>query len=660
MSAVPAWKRALLEKKKQQEQLEEQKKLQEKEAYIKSLPPWKRAIVIRDMEKAKTAGGSPAASSAESDSGNAPTPAQQDKWKAALSQANRLSSTSEKSETPAKTSAPWSGERKKTAINQVNASTRETGKPPWARKDSPNSPATPRTSATPVSTTDTPSPRTVSKESRGSIQSLASQFRKESSTSPPPVSPTVTTPLQKVKRETVAQKVEKTTPQETVVKKVPTQTQKETSPPLPANDVKKETNSTTPLVDDSDLVGLPSWKRALIIKKRMNKAGLTAPPPQQTEPANKPPTSSGRDETDFGKPPSPKPTSPAAKTAKKSGPVVVNRNEGDSSVGSNKLLEKEGVTLHPPIFNEVDQWANVATDDPKFTKLPQWKQAMILRRRKDIAKRSGQETSPPESPNISTMSKKRKGSSSDNEDKKTGRKSPTKTSGKMEGKKATSKAKSTGEKKASTKSSTKSKAIAEDESSSKSAKSSKTSSSTSKSKTSTTSGKHGGGSGLKPVRAAPTKPPEKKKKEVQEEKEEKKEEEKEEAMFTWNFSKHSVETGDAMSNSSDSELEDVQITSIDDELTDEDDSGIGGSGGTVLVSYKVIDDSVDEKKDKEKENKSTSPSRERSMSNSSSDPTMQKTLTRSESKPILIDPAKKSQRVSRVHNYCMYTHTDTP
>lgn len=620
MSNIPAWKRALLEKKKQQEQEEEQKKKQEKEAYIKSLPPWKRAILMRDMEKNKAA---PA-------SGNAPRSprlaAAADKWKVALSQTNKMSSpaSARKTEPSAKSSWPWSGAaatRTNVTNSELPAGKSAVGKPSWVRTDSPKSSTKPDspTSETP----ETSSQRIIGERRGGSVQTIADQFHKDVSASLPPVSP-VASVQQPAKREAKQQTVKQEATQQPA-----TTTQ---AAPLP--------------FDDSDLAGLPSWKRELIIKKRLKQAGLTAIPQpqqqQQSEPADKKTASSGSQETDSSQPASTK-SAATQPLSQRSRPDVVNRTENDSS-GSNKLVEKEGVTLHPPIFGEVDQWANVATDDPKFTQLPPWKQAMILRRRKDIAKRTGQETSPPESPTTPSRSDKKKASSSNSvsgsatENKKTNKKSPSKSSsGKTGGKKATTKTKvKEGEKKTATKTSNKSKANVE-----------KDKSNVSTNKTNNSSGTSSR-SNLKPVRAAPTKPPDKKTKEAPAAKEVKKEEskkknneEEEESMFTWSFSKHSVETGDALSNSSDSELEDVQITSIDDELSDEDDSGIGGSGGTILMSYKPLTDSVEEKKETQSTLK---PPRERSLSTSSSDPSIQ-TMTKSESKSILVDPVKKSYKV---------------
>ena len=644
MSNVPAWKRALLEKKKQQEQQEELKKQQEQEAYIKSLPPWKRAIVMRDLEKKKSASASPATSAGKA-TGNAPTNlAGQDKWKAALSQANKLS------ESPARNRVTWGSAQAKEVSSSESTpiikSSTPTNKPSWARTSSPStltpsqvansrestpsskpswirtpSPKLPTTPS--LSTSDSLSPETVREERRGSVQSIADQFHKASSTSSPPQSPLGNTQQLAKKEAAQAQPTKKETPQQ-AKQKVTTLQQ---VPPTPA---------TTVQIDDSDLEGLPPWKKALIIKKRLKQAGLSEVPVQKNEEANKVATSCGQNDAQTHS--SKANTTPPARSRGKSRPDVVNRSDGDNS-GPNKLLQKEGVTLRPPIFSEVDQWANVSTDDPKFTQLPPWKQAMILRRRKDIAKRSGQETSPPESPTVQSVSEKTKRSTSSSSqlenEKKTSKKSPTKSSGKIEGKKTTNKAKTKAEeKKANTKSSNKSKT--KEKQNTKTVESSSSSSQT-KSSLAGRQGTSGSGSGLKPVRPAPTKPQSKETSVNEDKKEEKNDEDEEEPMFTWNFSKHSVETGDAMSNSSDSELEDVQITSIDDELSDEDDSGIGVSGGTILMSYKPLTETEDEKKPKECP-----------PSNNTTDLEIQIMMETSESKSILVDPSKKSYKVSKV------------
>ena len=625
MSALPAWKRALLEKKKQQEQQEEQKKQEEQEAYIKSLPPWKRAIVMRELEKKRATPSSGLAT------GNAPTNPSpgKDKWLAALSQTGKPSPTAESSvrssaalggssgvRTPLRTGTPLTSSQTK-SVESPQRSKRS-----WARTDSPSSsshkpvlssrsfspgdaPKPPLASSS-FSPGDAPSPRSARGSThRGSVQTLADQFLKVSST------PTVSTTQQQEKEEQPTQQA--STPAAAATATAPAQ------------------------VDDADLAGLPSWKRAIILKKRQKLVGIDVQSSQgelshkQTSSVSSS-TSADHDEPDCA--PQVEESSPKAKskktsgkTSKKSMPEVVNRIEDDDSSGGNKLVEKEGKTLHPPIFNEVNQWANVTTDDPKFTQLPQWKQALILRRRKDIAKRSGQETSPPDSPSIQTASEKRKTGS---------KKATNKSVVKSEGKKSSTKTKTKTEEK---KTSTKSKTKPAEKQPSKSTKAALTGNAKTNVNSHSLTGRHGGTGRLRPVRPAPvrpapTKPPEKKTKK----------EEKEEPMFTWSFSKHSVETGDALSNSSDSELEDVQVTSIDDELSDEDDSGIGCSGGTVLMSYKPLAEPEEAKR--ESQANTTTP--DHTMSISTSDPQINSSMTRSDSKSILIDSSKKSYKVIEV------------
>ena len=73
-------------------------------------------------------------------------------------------------------------------------------------------------------------------------------------------------------------------------------------------------------------------------------------------------------------------------------PEVVNRGIGELPKQSH-VIQREGVTQRAPIYKEVAEWANVSDDDPKFLSLPTWKQALIKRRRADVAKRMGLTTS---------------------------------------------------------------------------------------------------------------------------------------------------------------------------------------------------------------------------------------------------------------------------
>ena len=73
-------------------------------------------------------------------------------------------------------------------------------------------------------------------------------------------------------------------------------------------------------------------------------------------------------------------------------PEVVNRRASEPPQQS-QTIQTEGVTHRAPVYKEVDEWANVPEDDPKFLSLPTWRQMLIKRRRADAAKRMGITTS---------------------------------------------------------------------------------------------------------------------------------------------------------------------------------------------------------------------------------------------------------------------------
>lgn len=50
--------------------------------------------------------------------------------------------------------------------------------------------------------------------------------------------------------------------------------------------------------------------------------------------------------------------------------------------------EQNPKELIPPVFPEVEPWSRISEEDPAFKALPAWKQALILRRRRDIQLRS--------------------------------------------------------------------------------------------------------------------------------------------------------------------------------------------------------------------------------------------------------------------------------
>ena len=68
-------------------------------------------------------------------------------------------------------------------------------------------------------------------------------------------------------------------------------------------------------------------------------------------------------------------------------------HSSDNNDDSPKLIKKEGKILKPPVFLN-SKWASITEDDPGFKTLPEWKKAVIRRRKADATKR----TAPSESP----------------------------------------------------------------------------------------------------------------------------------------------------------------------------------------------------------------------------------------------------------------------
>ena len=284
---------------------------------------------------------------------------------------------------------------------------------------------------------------------------------------------------------------------------------------------------------------------------------------EQKVPASKSPSA---------KPITNKKTQSQGNTTVKRQPEIVNRPQADSE-GPTKLVEQEGTVLRPPVYKEVDEWANVTENDPSFKKLPLWKQALIKRRRNDIVKRSA--PPPPEQP----ASDKQK-SSSNRETQNTPKWNVQTLNKSME-----------------------------------------------KNKSPHTSTSQGSNK-LQPVRKAPTRP------EPTRSAPPPPKQEKEEPMFTYSFSKNRLDAGSESENS-DSDLEDVQVTNLDE--SEDEDSGID-KGAIVVMSYKVTNSEYAPP---------TSPTKTESHG-----------IPRSESKPILVDPSKKSYKVSIPlnlfnHNFCI-------
>lgn len=453
MSAVPKWKQAILERKKKQED-EEKKKQEEEDAYLSSLPPWKRAMVLRQKEK--SGGVAPPKRSEESSkpvekndsftktSVTASSTAGQ--WpKAATAKPSWQKRTSEskpsQNEPP---KAPW---QKQAETKPIRG-----GSTPALRATSPDKPTNPPwpTHGSASKSADTGSGASV-KPRRGSITVLPETY-----SSPLGVTPTTTTggiSLRKVaseRRASVTEKRRSFEGSDTVVEEdakyagmpawkkailmrrreskdqlpVPKASVIEEAPESPAVDRKQVEPTSLPVpvepvvetlgleeTDSPDFPGESSQPQSVSVKqKAAPKQSETASTQRKKAPRKPAPKAPNKKTSKSQNKPAPLTTrtaEPAQKqlvktankkktqpnTAKRPQPEIVNRTLNEPQ----KLVEQEGVTLLPPVYKEVDEWANVSEADPKFSTLPTWKQALIRRRRNDIAKRTGTSESEPSS-----------------------------------------------------------------------------------------------------------------------------------------------------------------------------------------------------------------------------------------------------------------------
>ena len=438
MSAVPAWKQAILQRRRQQEE-EQRKKEAESEAYLASLPPWKRALVLRRQKEKKEKEETAATATAK--------PERSDSF------------------------SKWEEKQRNQAADR---------KLSWVRTPSTSTPTTSGSSSVRTVSNPTTSPRLASTSPAHRFSGPQTHERPTPRRESVTVLPAVSDPI-------VIKKTDhdSTPPSKGVVV-------------LRNKDAESDKRSTSVRTkrksfeeDDPKFKDMPAWKKALLIRRRASQSEHQTKPDSQEEnngpqkpnlpqasmhfeAASEPllpgsederlpesPVSSVRPSPAIIKTintdkevaplapapkavsskvapmrpapscsapsrPAPSKPSPALKSSsepkpspatsrKQSAPTVmpssqpskltkapevVNRRTSETTQ-PNRLVEQEGVTLHAPIFKEVPQWANVSEEDPKFTNLPQWKQALIRRRRADIAKRTGTNTtsvSPPRSP----------------------------------------------------------------------------------------------------------------------------------------------------------------------------------------------------------------------------------------------------------------------
>lgn len=478
--SIPAWKLALLEKKKKQEEEAKAKEAQAEEAKLASLPAWKRAIVLREKQ---AKGGFP----------------------------STQDSTAKHSITgPTKTSDKW-----QVAVERVKG---------------PDSP--------------------ILSKWRGANSSPAKDAVASSSSPKPAKSSFVTTSKQAVfassSKPTAFASSPKPASTNTITKTENKVTQRWThaapsSPSSSAVQLSKASSPAGPPLtgdDDPSLAAMPAWKRALILKKRQ----------QQQKPAEDSSITSkhnsGEDEPDSAAPAN-TPSAPTQSTQKPKQLEVVNKHvdTGDVDAPTNRLVEQEGKTLHAPVYKEVDEWANVKEEDDKFQSLPLWKQALIKRRRADIAKRSGLPVPESPTPSISQGASSPLTKKAASEKKNDGRSSnsPKKASKTVNEQKEKVRGRD----------------LSRNRSKNKVSSASTKTANLKPVRKAPVLNKSGD---VKPARKAPQPPPAK------------------DSMFTYSFSKsksthHTLDTGGTSSDSTDSELEDAVVTNLD-ESSDEGDSGI--------------------------------------------------------------------------------------
>ena len=439
MSAVPAWKQAILQRRRQQEE-EQRKKEAESEAYLASLPPWKRALVLRRQKEKK-----------------------------------------EKEETATTASSPPKRSDSFTKWEEKQRNQATDRKPSWIKTSSASTPtpsgsssvravSNSTTSARPASTSsahrfsgpqihDRPTPRRESVTVLPSVSDRVAVKKTDYDSTPPSKGGVVLrdkaeasnkhSASVRTKRKSFEEddprfkdmpawkkallmrrrasqnehgQEENKGPQKSDMSQTSTQFEAASEPLLPdSEDVQLRPEYFVPSVrptpaitktinTDKEVTPLAPVPKTVSSKVAPMRPAPSRPAPSRPAPSHPAPSKPSPALKSSSEPkPSPAtfrkhstpammPSSQPPKSTK--APEVVNRRMSETTQ-PNRLVQQEGVTLHAPVFKEVPQWANVSEEDPKFTNLPQWKQALIKRRRADIAKRTGTNmasVSPPRSP----------------------------------------------------------------------------------------------------------------------------------------------------------------------------------------------------------------------------------------------------------------------
>ena len=435
MSAVPAWKQAILQRRRQQEE-EQRKKEAESEAYLASLPPWKRALVLRRQKEKKEKEETAATASSPPKRSDSFT-----KWEEI--QRNQATDRKPPWIKTSSTSTPTpsgSGSSSVRAVSNSTTSARPASTSPAHRFSGPQTHERPTPRQESVTVLPSVSDRVAIKKtnhppSKGGVvlRDKAEESDKHSTSvrtkrksfeeddpkfkDMPAWKKALLIRRRASQNEHVQQDTQKKPDgweglQKSNMSQTSMQFEAASEPLLPdSEDVQllpeylvpsvRPTPAITKTINtDKEVAPLAPAPKTVSLKVAPMRPAPSRPAPSKPSPALKSssepkpsPATSRKHST-----PAMMPSSQPPKLAK--APEVVNRRMSETAQ-PNRLVQQEGVTLHAPVFKEVPQWANVSEEDPKFTNLPQWKQALIKRRRADIAKRTGTNTtsvSPPRSP----------------------------------------------------------------------------------------------------------------------------------------------------------------------------------------------------------------------------------------------------------------------
>ena len=438
MSTIPAWKQQILQRKQKQEE-EERRKQQEREEYLSKLPPWKRAMITQKEKEVSKSKPAATTTATQADS--------VDKWEKAMQKAAHQPRPSQQQQAPAQGSSQSAGSSQVdygTGFNSPSAvrnawkraETRieaEKQVPAWKRgmktsTSSPNvtrsttasslntkssSPAQRKTSAV---TTSAPPPPSQPEEPAKSMPTTTRKDTPATQGSSSPNMPAWKKAMLERKAAAAAKKSEpmnKTTSSTPTWKKettkstattpvAPAENQPSPTPQLKAEPTKSTTttSTTTPsaptdATSGSSSPNIPAWKKAMLERKAAAKKAESA---KSTSDDNKVPAwmrqlRDKKKQVEVKEEPKEQPVAAPVEEVKpkpaptKHVPEVVNAStKKDDS--PKLMLKKEGTVNRPPVFQQSGKLANISEDDPAFQKLPAWKKALILRRKKDFEERT--------------------------------------------------------------------------------------------------------------------------------------------------------------------------------------------------------------------------------------------------------------------------------